>query len=322
MSVIEPQSIISNTDSTNSYHTVVEPTAEELVSLSITERACFRFTHRMNQGTWKRLWTFVQSTLGAMWIHISTYNIMRLYGLENIEACDATRPILLVANHRSFFDMYAVSAMLFKRTNIIKSLYFPVRGRFFYEGAAGVLVNFIMGWFSMYPPFFYAPEKRDFDKYALKRLITLCREGAGNVIGFHPEGTRNKSLDPYSFLPPKPGIGKIILEARPQVIPVFITGLSNNLTEQVKRNWTTKQPIRIHFGAQLDLTEYENRASTFRAHKEIAEFVMSKIADLAEQDKALMNLPSAPPPPLQPPIAPLSESSTAPSITATYNQRS
>lgn len=289
MSATEPQLTISKDEAIDAYRTVVEPTMEELAVLSKTEQACFHFTHRMNQGAWKRLWTFMQSTVGAMWIHVSTYNIMRLYGLENIAACDPNRPILLVANHRSFFDMYAVSAMLYKRTNAIKSLYFPVRGRFFYEGAAGVFVNFIAGWFSMYPPFFYAPEKREFDKYSLKRLITLCREGAGNVIGFHPEGTRNKSDDPYSFLPPKPGIGKIILEAQPQVVPVFIAGLSNDLLTQVKRNWTTREPIRIHFGARLDLSEYEGRASTFRAHREIAEIVMSKIAVLGEADKDMMS---------------------------------
>jgi hypothetical protein len=36
----------------------------------------------MNRGGWKRFWTWCQSTMGAGWIHLSTYNIMNIYGLE------------------------------------------------------------------------------------------------------------------------------------------------------------------------------------------------------------------------------------------------
>ena len=91
---------------------VIEPTPEELAVLSPFERFAFRVTHRMNLGRWKRFWTWCQSFFGAGWIQLSTYNLMRVYGLENIEAVDHNRPILLVANHRSFFDMYTVSTVL------------------------------------------------------------------------------------------------------------------------------------------------------------------------------------------------------------------
>src|SRR2546429_6871258 len=39
---------------------------------------------------------------------------------------------------------------------------------------------------------------------------------------FRSEGTRNKSDDPYSFLRPQPGVGKLIKDANPQVVPIFI----------------------------------------------------------------------------------------------------
>ena len=119
------------------------PSAEELSVLSSFERFAFRVTHRMNQGRWKRFWTWCQSVFGAGWIHISTYNLMRVYGLENIEAVDHDRPILLVANHRSFFDFYTVSSVLFYRTRFGKQLFFPVRGRFFYQSPAGMFVTLI-----------------------------------------------------------------------------------------------------------------------------------------------------------------------------------
>ena len=145
---------ISDIEHLRSLGKPLEPSAEELAVLSSFERFAFRVTHRMNQGRWKRFWTWCQSGFGAGWIYISTYNLMHVYGLENIEAVDHDRPILLVANHRSFFDFYTVSSVLFYRTRWRKQLFFPVRGRFFYQSVAGMFVNLIMGWWSMYPPFF------------------------------------------------------------------------------------------------------------------------------------------------------------------------
>jgi len=271
------------------------PTAEELAALSPLERFNFRLAWRMNRGAWKRFWTFCQRRLGALWIHLATYNIMRVYGLEHVESAERDRPLLLVANHRSFFDMYAVSSVLFRRTRWRKRLFFPVRGRFFYDSPVGPFVNFLMGWWSMFPPFFAGgenplTEKRAFDKFSMRLLTSLCAEGAGNVIGFHPEGTRNKSSDPYSFLRPQPGVGKLIKDARPQVVPVFIAGLGNDLKRQVLGNWRGGEPIRIHFGPPVDFHEFYEKRDSVRAYKEIADYVMSKIAELGEQDRALVAL--------------------------------
>jgi len=275
----------------------VQPTTAELSALSAFERFSFRHVTRMNQGRWKRFWTWCQRVLGAGWIHISTYNLMRVYGLEHIEAADHSKPILLVANHRSFFDMYTVSTVLFRMTKWRKQLFLPVRGRFYYQSPAGLLVNLIMGWWSMYPPFFVTgknpmPEKRVFDGYSMRLLAELCREGPGNIIGFHPEGTRNKDNEPYTFLPAQPGVGKLIKDAAPQVIPVFIAGLGNNLPRQVLGNWSGGPKIRIHFGPQLDLAEHLAKKDRMRTYKEIADFVMSKIGELAEADRKLNAVPA------------------------------
>ncbi len=234
--------------------------------------------------------TFFQRHLGSLWIYLATYNLMNLYGLENFEQTDASRPVLLVANHRSFFDMYAVSAMLFRRTKRPMTLFFPVRAKFFYTSPVGWLVNLIMGWFAMYPPFFREEKdanKREFDKFSLRRLIDLCARGQSHVIGFHPEGKRNLNEDPHSFYPAQPGIGKVVLAAKPQVIPVFIAGLGNDLPKQVLGNWRGGEKIRIYFGAPLDLSEFYQKPDRLRTHKEIADFLMLKIGDLAERDKLI-----------------------------------
>jgi 1-acyl-sn-glycerol-3-phosphate acyltransferase len=167
-------------------------------------------------------------------------------------------------------------------------LYFPVRGKFFYDNPVGWFVNFVMGWFSMYPPFFRESRdarKREFDKYSMRRLVQICTTGRGHIIGFHPEGKRNFSDDTYSLLPAQPGIGKVLYDAHPQVVPVFIAGLGNDLPKQILGNWTGGDKVRIWFGEQIDLSEFYAKNDRLRTHKEIADHLMTRIAELAEQDK-------------------------------------
>lgn len=264
------------------------PTNEELSVLNATERTGFWLVHRMNLGIWKRFWTFCQRHIGSLWIYLATYNLMNVFGIENVEKTDTDRPLLLVANHRSFFDMYTVSSVLFRRTKRPITLYFPVRAKFFYTSVVGWFVNLVMGWWAMYPPFFREEKdaaKREFDKFSLRRLIQICSTGRGHVIGFHPEGGRNLNNDPYSFLPAQPGIGKIVYESRPQIIPVFVAGLGNDLPKQILGNWRGGEKIRIWFGESLDLSEFYAKSDRLRTHKEIADFLMKKISDLGEKDR-------------------------------------
>jgi 1-acyl-sn-glycerol-3-phosphate acyltransferase len=265
------------------------PTAQEISVLGKTERAGFWLTRRMNQGAWKRVWTFFQRHIGSLWIYLATYNLMNVFGIENVEKADHSRPILLVANHRSFFDMYTVSSVLFRQTTIPMTLYFPVRAKFFYTSPVGWFVNLVMGWWSMYPPFFREAreaEKREFDKFSMRELNQICSYGRGHIIGFHPEGKRNLNSDPYSLLPAQPGIGKIIYTSQPQVIPVFIAGLGNDLPKQIMGNWTGGEKIRIWFGEPVDLSPFYEKSDRLRTHKEIADFLMQKIGDLGELDRS------------------------------------
>lgn len=263
------------------------PTREEIGVLAHNERFGFWLTHRMNLGVMKRLMTFFQRHIGSLWIYLATYNLMNVFGIEFVEKSDAERPLILVANHRSFFDMYTVSSVLFRRTKRPMTLFFPVRAKFFYDNPAGWFVNLVMGWFSMYPPFFREARdarKREFDKYSMRRLIQLCTYGRGHIIGFHPEGKRNLEGGPYDMLPAQPGIGKVIYAARPQVIPIFIAGLGNDLPKQILGNWKSGEKVRIRFGEPIDLEVFYERADRLRTHKEIADHLMQKIADLGRED--------------------------------------
>jgi 1-acyl-sn-glycerol-3-phosphate acyltransferase len=266
------------------------PTRDETEPLNLVERAGFRLAHRMNLGAWKRLMTFFQRHIGSLWIYLATYNLMHVYGIENVEGTDANKPLVLVANHRSFFDMYTVSSVLFRRTKRPMSLFFPVRAKFFYTNPVGWFVNLVMGWFSMYPPFFREEgevKKREFDKFSMRRLVQICTEPSSNVIGFHPEGKRNLTGGTYDLLPAQPGIGKVLYESHTTVIPVFIAGLGNDLPKQILGNWTGGEKVRIWFGEPVDLSEFYAKADRLRTHKEIGDHLMSKIAELGEKDRKL-----------------------------------
>jgi 1-acyl-sn-glycerol-3-phosphate acyltransferase len=282
-----PKAINLEVAQTKAPEGLTDPTLEELSVLSRMERFIFLQAHEMNQGRWKRFWTWCQRHIGSLWIYLATYKLMKVYGLEHFEAATHERPLLLVANHRSFFDMYAVSSVLFRRTRRPLKLFFPVRAKFFYQTLTGMMVNFLAGWWSMYPPIFGENEKRVFDKYSMRRLTELCRSGAAHVIGFHPEGARNLNSDPYSYLRAQPGVGKLIKDAAPQVIPVFIAGLGNKVLRQINANWNGGEPVRIHFGAPLDLSEFLAKKDHVRTYKEISDFVMSKIAELGEKDREM-----------------------------------
>lgn len=268
------------------------PAPEEIAVLDTTESIGFRLVRRMNLGAWKRFWTFCQRHIGSLWIYIATYNLMNVFGVENVESTDPEKPLVLVANHRSFFDMYTVSSVLFRRTSRPITLYFPVRAKFFYDSPVGWFVNLVMGWWAMYPPFFREEgeaKKRAFDKFSVRELVRICTVGRGHVIGFHPEGKRNLNDDPYTFLPAQPGIGKVVYDAHPQVVPVFITGLINDLPKQILGNWTGGEKVRIWFGKPIDLSDFYGRRDSIRTHKEIGDFLMTKIGELAEEDREWMS---------------------------------
>jgi 1-acyl-sn-glycerol-3-phosphate acyltransferase len=267
------------------------PTAEEIGVLRPMERVGFKLTRRMNFGAWKRFWTWCQRHIGSLWIYLATYNLMNVFGIENLENTDVSKPVILVANHRSFFDMYTVSSVMFRRTKRPMKLFFPVRAKFFYDNPIGWFVNLIAGWWSMYPPFFREQgdaEKRKFDKFSVRELIHLASTGRAHIIGFHPEGRRNLSDDPHSLLPAQPGIGKVVLNAEPQVLPVFIAGLGNNLPKQILGNWRGGEKVRIWFGEVIDVSMFYGKRDSVRTHKEIADHLMTKIGDLAEKDRLFM----------------------------------
>lgn len=267
-------------------HGNVEPSREDLAPLRWFERLAFRWCHVVNSWPWlKRLSQVFLLRVGTLWVWFCTRHLVRIDGADVLKALDPKQPLLLCANHRSFFDMYVLACYFSRITGRMPNLYFPVRANFFYEHPLGLFVNMVMAAFAMYPPIFRQPEKKAFNFFALARTVSLAQKN-GNLVGFHPEGTRGKGPNPYELLPAQPGVGQIIYEAKPTVLPVFLNGLNNHLSRQIWGNFSRKgTPVWIVFGKPLELAPFYERSNRLRTHKEIADFVLNEIARLGQRER-------------------------------------
>lgn len=264
----------------------IDPTPEELALLTPVERAAFRLG-----DLWARRFTGLASRWnavvpgGALWL--CGGRRFRTAGVGHLDVVGPDDSVILVANHRSFFDFYVVSAMVYWRTRLPRRMFFPVRAEFFYDHPAGAALNFVISNMAMFPPVLRDPRRCAFNRYSVARCVAeLSRPGT--VVGLHPEGTRNKSDDPYSFLPAQPGVGQVVLGARrARVFPVFIFGLTNDVFAELVDNWTrpAEHPIDIWFGPEIPIDDLREKPSRLAIQKAAADRCLDGIRRLAGEHR-------------------------------------
>lgn len=278
-----------------------KPTNEELSLLKGFEKVAFAIADKANRVPFlKRNGQRFLNSIGRAWVHVSTRNLITVDGLQHIRDIDRSRGVVFVANHSTMWDFYVISSIVLRSTDWVKRMYFPVRSTYFYERLDGIFVNAIMSAMAMYPPVLRDKERKAFNRYVVD-FITDAAQTPGSLIGYHPEGTRNKTGEPYTLLPATPGIGEIIFHAKPVVIPVFIVGLNPDLPSQVRGNFDgSGMPVTVTFGAPLDLAKRVNMAAGPEAYRSMADFLRLSIMRLAQQDydrrvRDGMPLPGPPP---------------------------
>jgi 1-acyl-sn-glycerol-3-phosphate acyltransferase len=256
-------------------------------SLSKVEQKQIAFVRNTFEAPlWDRAVRLCQRYIGANWIEAGVKNIRKVHGLERLPKWDRNKSYLVVSNHRSFFDLYVVTAYLVKR-NMPHRLVFPVRSKFFYDKPLGLFVNGAMSFFAMYPPVFRERNRAALNLASLDETVRLLRRG-GAFVGLHPEGTRNKEGDPYALLPAQSGVGRIIHHAKVDVLPVFINGLGNDLPKQILGNFTGKgDPIIVNFGAPVDFGTMLDGAPSPRLHRKISEHALEAIRVLGEEERQI-----------------------------------
>jgi len=233
----------------------------------------------------KALQTAFHRQVGNRWIQGAIGRRLRFIGLEGAIALEPDRGVLLCANHRSFFDQYVLMSILYDRASWPKRCFFPVRSNFFYEAWSGIAVNGIIGGFVMWPPIFRDVSRSEENKHAIDEICELIQE-PGTVVGMHPEGTRGKGPDPYELLPAQPGVGQVVMRARPIVLPAFINGLGNNILSELTSRWNSKAgPINCVFGAPVDFGDLLEGKPRPAQYKRVADRIAAEIKKLGEIER-------------------------------------
>ena len=268
------------------------PAAPVSRALTRIERFAVRLAELANddpRGKW--LQTRFLRGVSYVWVRAGIANRILVEGLDDLMALRPDTGVMLVSNHRSFFDQYAMLlACYMGPVPWAKRLYFPVRSNFFYDQPLGIVVNAAVAAGAMYPPIFRQSERRALNDDALDRMVAIVRQ-RGNVLGMHPEGTRGKGPDPYTFLPAQPGVGKLALIARPLVIPAFILGLGNNIVDDLRANFSRdarrSRAIVTVFGPPVDYSDLCVEKPRPTLYKKCADRFMVEVAKLAVREKEL-----------------------------------
>jgi 1-acyl-sn-glycerol-3-phosphate acyltransferase len=264
----------------------------EDVPLTRIERLAVRFAELANddpRGKW--LQTRFLRAVSYVWVRAGIARRVLVEGIDDLLALRPETGVMLVSNHRSFFDQYVMLlACYMGPVPWSKRLFFPVRSNFFYDQPLGIVVNAAVAGGAMYPPIYRQSDRRALNDDALDRMVEILRQ-RGNVLGMHPEGTRGKGDDPYKFLPAQPGVGKLALIAQPVVIPAFIHGLGNNIVNDIRVNFTREarraRAIVTVFGPPLDYRDLCAEKPRPTLYKKCADRFMAEVGKLAARERVL-----------------------------------
>jgi 1-acyl-sn-glycerol-3-phosphate acyltransferase len=261
--------------------------------LNRIERLAMRLAQFTNERELpKKLQTLYLRAVTEQWIGPATMRRTLVHNLEPLLTLNPDRGVIFASNHRSFFDLYLVMLALFTsgKSRWARRIYFPVRANFFYERPLGMFVNYFVGGGSMYPPIFREASRAELNKEAVERVLGFLKE-PGTLVGMHPEGTRGKGPDPYELLPAQPGLGQLVLQARPIVIPIFINGLSNDIVGDIRLNFRKgarrERPVIIAYGDPVDYSDFTTRPPRAALYKKCSDFIHEKIRALSQVERAL-----------------------------------
>jgi 1-acyl-sn-glycerol-3-phosphate acyltransferase len=207
----------------------------------------------------RRLWvTFSANVIG---LYASTINRFLIKGDGNIP-CDGG--VLLACNHISAYDTVFIPWAVVKR-HPLQMIWAPAKEELFRKR--------FQGW--LYSSWGAFPVKRGRDVRAGKVISDLLKD---QKVMLFPEGTRNRD---GVLGKGNRGVGKLIFDSRPTVIPTALVGLNRWKFPGVG------QQAAVVFGSPLDLSDLFDREDCKETHVLIVERVMGEIASLLRNEGAL-----------------------------------
>lgn len=212
----------------------------------------------MRVSFFQRLWvTFSCYVVG---FYASTLNRFETKGAENIPA---TGGVLLASNHISAYETIFLPWAVI-RHHPFQMLWAPAKEELFEKPFQRLI-------YSSWGAF---PVRRKRDVKANRTINTLLQD---QKVMLFPEGTRHKD---GKLGPGNRGVGKIIYDTRPTVIPTALIGFNR---------WKFPgfgQPATVVFGRPLDFSDLYLLEDTKETHNLIVGRVMRAIATLLKEEGA------------------------------------
>jgi 1-acyl-sn-glycerol-3-phosphate acyltransferase len=161
-----------------------------------------------------------------------TYLRMKRMGREHIPA---RGPVILAANHRSFFDPFVIGTMT------RRPVYYVAKKELFgYSRVLSWLLN-ALGAFPV--------DRGASDHETIETAKAILNRG--DILLMFPEGTRTR---PGSLGRPKRGVGRLALESGAPVVPIAIIG-----TEDIRRGWRIRpRKVQLRAGRPLHFPKIDN----------------------------------------------------------------
>lgn len=198
----------------------------------------------------RRFW--VTFSTAVVRFYASFLNRFQVVGAENIPTSGG---VLIAANHISAYDTVFIPAAVVKK-HPWQMVWAPAKEELFHNPLIGTIYR---SWGAF-------PVKRGRDVRAGKHLGTLLQT---QKVMLFPEGTRHKDGKLGSG---NRGVGKLIYEHRPVVIPTALSGINSWKFSRMG------QQGRIRFGEPIDFSDLLELEDIKATHLLIVERLMSAIA--------------------------------------------
>lgn len=192
------------------------------------------------------------------------FNRTRIHGMDRLPSRDIG--FFLLSNHISMLDGQVLATITFPR-----SYWFPSKAAFYKNTAQGIAYTALTA-FKSFPV-----RRGERDKRAIDLIHDLLEAG-DNVLLF-PEGTRSRD---GTLGKGKVGVGRLVHDARPVVVPTYIEGFDKILVRG-KPYLKTGQRAHVVFGRPLDMSDLFEREGEKATYQAIVDRVMGAIAELRDE---------------------------------------
>jgi len=193
------------------------------------------------------------------------FNRIEVVGREHIPL-RGERGVLFLSNHISALDPFLIGITAMPRFSTV--WWRAAAKEDLFKHVFSRAVMYLIGAFPV------RRGQRDFD--SMDRMVEVVKT---DVMVVFPEGTWSKTGKP---LPGRPGVGKVIYDARPRkIIPVAVSGTDLILP---RGSWIPRigRRAKIIYGPPMDLSRYYPGPPAVETSQQIVDAVMAEIERLRQ----------------------------------------